>query len=116
MTQKSEISLLSGHGISLYSDLMVKSVGGVDHRQRLECVTEGRDVTALPDDFEDGAFEDGDLQDADAEDPYQFADPSQFTDVGRLGDDHTDPWDVFLTDGDWAEPEPERGDFWLDDR
>ena len=99
---------------------MAKSVGGNDHRQRLERVTEAADRTTLPDAFEDGAFEDGDLQGADAEDPSQFEDPFQFTDAGLLGDDHpfedghSDLWDVFLTDVDWAEPEPERGDFWLD--
>lgn len=66
---------------------------------------------SLPNGFENGDFEDGDFQDVDAEDP------SQFTDVGPFGDGHSledDLWDVFLTDGDWAEPEPEGGDFWLE--
>ncbi len=111
MTQKPEISLLSGRGLSLYSDLGAKSVGGDNHRRRLERVTEAVDRPAPPDDFEDGAFENGDFQDVDAEDPSQFTDVEPFGD-GRPFED--DPWDVFLTDGDWAEPEPERGDFWLD--
>ena len=108
MTQYPENSLLSGHGLLLYGDRMTKSVGGDDHRQWLERVTEAVDRTALPDDASPDDFKDGDLQSDGLEDP------SQYTDVGPLGDD-TDPWDVFLTDGDSDEPEPERGDFWLDD-
>jgi len=86
---------------------MAKSLGGDDLWQRLERVTEAANCIALPDDFEDSAFEYGDLQRSEAEDP------SQFTDAGLLEDDHTDLWDVFLTDSNWTEPEPERGEFWL---